>query len=104
MSIFGCLLTGFFSILIVAFVLLRGVFNTILTLLGLRQPRQDGFQQFRKGNPFGQRTSSQQQQPQQQSRQQHSQSHSDTQRTAGRQKNKIFERNAGEYVDFEEVK
>lgn len=94
MSIFGCLLTGLFGIIIFAFVLLRGVFNTILTLLGLRQPREEGFQQFRTGSPFDQQQRSQQQ----------SQSHRDTQHSAGQQKAKIFERNASEYVDFEEVK
>lgn len=100
-SLLGCLFAGIFGIIIFAFVLLRGVFNTILTLLGLREPRQDGFQQFRTGNPFGQQQSQRQQSQQSQ---QQANAHQDSQRSAGQQKAKIFERNASEYVDFEEVK
>ncbi|MDO5075336.1 MAG: DUF4834 family protein [Bacteroidales bacterium] len=87
MSLLGCLLASVLGLFIFAFALLGGVLRFLTGLLGLTPPHEEK----------GQRQAYSQQQQTQRNRQQ-------TRTQNAPLKEKIFERDSSEYVDFEDVR
>lgn len=86
MHTIGCLLTFIFALVIVVLVLVRQIISRFFGIFRKMDPRQQ-----QNDNPFGKQNSNSRTQNREQ------QKHSEG-------KQKLFEDNEGEYVDFEEIR
>lgn len=99
MHLLGCLFALVLGVFFIGAMFIGSIINFVLSLLGIRKRvTDDAFGNFRTTGQSS--TSYSQSKHEEQQRQQRSH---DSQRTAGQQRGKIFEKNDSEYVDFEEV-